>query len=161
MLSAYQSISRKPWTVGDAVERHAAAVARLTAPPPVPAPLPTRWRDISPAQLFTLAARAAEEREGLAFSLNLGDAVERELAAVPNRISYMARRLSRALKAADLAGLPFAFRIEEDTKDGPRLHLHGFLLTGEVDSERVKEALMRAGGKVPGRAASRQVMLRP
>jgi hypothetical protein len=119
--------------------------------------LPNRWRDLIPAQVFTLSTRVAEDRGGVAFTLNLNEDVERSLSTAPDRVAYMARRISRALSAAGLAGTPYAFQIEEDTKNGPRLHLHGVIIIGDVDPEKVKAALMQSGGKISGRAASRQI----
>ena len=120
-------------------------------------PILTGWRNLTAPQIFNFSTRTAERAGGLAFSLNLSDQVEKSAAATRDPAAFMAARITRSLKASGLAGLPFALTLEA-THLG-RLHLHGVIILGDADLEQVKRALMNAGGKLPGRSASRQLSL--
>jgi hypothetical protein len=156
VLSAFPRYNRhRSWVLDRAVTARDAAHARLTAPAPVPPLLPTRWRDLTPAQVFGLSTQTTGAEGGLAFSLNLRDDVERSASRASDPVAFLAKRFSRALRAAGLAGLPFSFQTEQ-TGQG-RLHLHGVVLVGDADPAMVKATFAQAGGKKKGRAASTQV----
>jgi hypothetical protein len=99
----------------------------------------TRWRDLTPVQIFTLSARVAEAGEGVGFSLNLRDDIERSACKASDPVTFLAKRFSSALRAAGLAGRPLSFLMER-TPEG-RVHLHGVLILGDIDPARARAAL--------------------
>jgi hypothetical protein len=102
------------------------------------------------------------ERLGVAFSLNLSVARERALlkaAADSNDpVRLFSTYLNRELRK-DLGDVPAHGFVFEFSWDG-RLHVHGVLVSKEGSrQDSIKKAMMRAGGRISGRAASRQVKL--
>lgn len=133
-----------------------AKAPKKSAPPIV---LPTRWRDLTPAQRYLAAIRSALKSDGAALTLNLSQKVEKSAATAPDPVRYLSGLINRALKGAGLAGTPYSFML--DVSAAGRLHIHGAIIFDPAtDPALVKRALMKAGGKFQGRTASRQTLLR-
>lgn len=124
-----------------------------------------RWRDLSPAQILTLAARHFALANGQAFSLNLSAEREAELRARADPHKRMAQLLRDRTRAAGFGELPIGWTFEVSPKsEGDRLHLHGVIdLQGIEGSDlsRLKEAMREAAGRVEGKSAARQLSLKP
>jgi len=112
---------------------------------------------------FARALEITGRRSGLAFSLNLGIGVEGTLhhSADPARI--ISDRLNRAFKNAGFAAPRYALTIEISPEH--RAHVHGVIIVADQAQQKsnspLRRALVKAGGKIEGRAASRQVDLKP
>ena len=129
-----------------------------------------RWETISSKSMWKTAKQedklaasifSAGKLGGHAFSLNLSDSAEKTLRAHrdPTRLlsTYIAREMKKALGYV----LPHSFCFEFNEHD--RLHVHGAIVLDGEDRKHmchVKKALMRAGGRIEGRKASRQCSLR-
>ncbi|WP_347920279.1 hypothetical protein [Paracoccus marcusii] len=116
-----------------------------------------------PARLYS-AATYCEEVGGMAVSLNLHpDTAARWTAGtLKTRTTDLFRDgLNRALKAAGIAGLPYLLQFE--IAPGGRLHVHGVIDTHDRDPteiDAIKLALRTAAGRIDGKAAGRQLMLK-
>jgi hypothetical protein len=91
-------------------------------------------------------------------TLNLSGKREAAINAAADPARAMSQCVRRAFKDVGLGAPDLAFTVE--VSPGGRTHVHGVLLS-TADKALVKRALMRAGGKIAGRAASRQVDLKP
>ena len=118
--------------------------------------LPARWRALNSAQQYIVAARVPD---ATALTLNLSPAVEKVARAHADSLAYVVKRVNRYLAAAGLSRTPYALTLEISPNN--RLHLHGVILVADVDPKNLKRALMKAGGKIAGRAGSRQMKLEP
>lgn len=124
---------------------------------------PTPWKLATQRQKFAHAATVAERSNGIAFTLNLAPRIQRSVYTADDPVRHFSHYLNRELKKAGLSGTPYAFAFElTELQAGgsQKLHVHGMLLADEEQAKPLKAALMAAGGKIKGRAASRQVKLR-
>jgi hypothetical protein len=119
------------------------------------------WRKLWKHQQLARAFEAATRKGGLAFVLNLSPDREAFLLCRSDPADDLRRRISRELKAAFGRSIPFAFIFEIAPTSG-RLHIHGAALppsTSTADRKLLRVALARAGGRIKGKAAGRQVDL--
>lgn len=141
-----------------------AASAASTAPVAANQNCPsTPWSKTSGAEKLAIATTAAEYHAGVAFSLNLSPARERALRLTIANGNDPARSLSheinRALKPALSVVPPYSFVLEVSPTGS--CHLHGVMIPPDPSvAATIKEALMKAGGKLYGHQASRQVKLK-
>ncbi|WP_157772596.1 hypothetical protein [Pseudoponticoccus marisrubri] len=108
-------------------------------------------------QKLRLAADQAH-MTAAAITMNLHPDVETSIAAAPDPLRALQRRVNRALRQHGLSGLPLALVLE--TSPTGKLHAHGVLLPGDYDRDKVKKALRAAGGRITKRgSAARQLSL--
>jgi hypothetical protein len=124
----------------------------------------TAWKHLDEHLKFAEACRVAEDLEGMTFSLDLSERVERTLWTHKDPCRLVSGYINRALRAQGITGTPFAFAVEyaplQENYRGElrsKLHLHGVVVSDEP--AKVKAALMAAGGKLAGKSRSRQVKL--
>lgn len=116
------------------------------------------WRTLWQHEKLARSFEAAGHQNGQTFTLNLDPAREQLLLSRADPADDLRRRISRELKSA-LGYLPaygFTFEISPTGK----LHVHGVIVlksTSDADMKLVRDALARAGGKMTGRSAPRQV----
>jgi hypothetical protein len=111
---------------------------------------------------MALAFEMVRKLGGMAFTLNLSLKRERSLLDHVDPVDALRRYIGRELRTSFGRVIPFAFIFEVCPKG--RLHVHGAILSRPDaldDKERIREALARAGGKIKGKGASRQVKLEP
>lgn len=138
------------------------AITLSASPSATPSSTPARrstWRTLTAQQTYLEAVRRAAALDGLAVTLNLSREIEAETRTHTDPLRYLSQRLNDALRASKLPSLPFALALE--VSDAGKLHLHGVIIPGESDPVALKRALMKAGGRMDGRTASRQLMLKP
>lgn len=119
---------------------------------------PTPWRKASADDKFLHSIRVAQAHGGLFWSLNLNPSQERRTAASADPVVAFRRRLQRAFQSAGLFVPPFAFVLE--TSPSGRTHVHGVIIPQGLSSARLSTVLGHAGGKITGKAGSRQVGFR-
>lgn len=119
---------------------------------------PSAWRRLTDLRKFTLAVRAAGALHGLTFNLNLSKSRRAAVVRSDDPLRLITKYLNRELKKAELTATPYALTLEISPQG--RLHIHGVVLPYPGTTEPLKGALMAAGGKLPGRTASRQVQLK-
>jgi hypothetical protein len=117
------------------------------------------WRDASEEEKFDHAVKVVRARDGYKFDLDLSQRAEEEVVGAVDPIRTFARRLQRAFIGDALLVPPFAFVLE--SSPAGRAHIHGVLIAGGIDRDRLVKLLMGAGGKIHGRSASRQLKLEP
>ena len=101
----------------------------------------------------------ATEFEGIALNLNYSKLIEKRAFAHDNPAAYIGDRFTEKLRVHDLADLPFAI-VLEFSPDG-RLHVHGLIVHMGKPHLAISRALCEAGGKLFGKAAARQLTLKP
>lgn len=129
----------------------------------MPDPYGKPWRRLWRHETLAVAYDAAGKHNGLAFTLNLSPAREQALMACNDPADMLRRYISREMRAAHDVVLPFGF-IFEIAPDTGKLHAHGVVVPhdgSETYRHALKEVLARAGGKIKGRGAARQVDLKP
>ena len=122
-------------------------------------PFAVRWRDLWWHERLAVSFEASRAHGGLAFTLNLNERVRTILESRYDPADFLRRRINRELRAAigELPAYSFAFEVSPGLG---RLHVHGTLIPLSADPAHLKairEALARAGGKMTGRGAARQV----
>ena len=117
------------------------------------------WERATAADKFDHAMHTAQAHDGLALTLNLSPAREKAIARSADPARAMSRHLQRSFKDLGLAAPGLAFILEISPAD--RVHVHGAVIPGDLGLDLLKRALMRAGGKLAGRSACRQVKLKP
>lgn len=116
------------------------------------------WRTLWQHEKLARSFEAAGRHNGQTFTLNLDPAREKLLLSRRDPADDLRRRISRELKSA-LGYLP-AYGFTFEISPSGRLHVHGVLVlrsTSDADMKLVREALARAGGRMTGKAAPRQV----
>lgn len=161
------------------------AVGAVGATPSLPSPLPPStphqsrklqrakqslapslsrpWRELWPHEKLAAAFDAAGKLGGIAFSLNLSSNRETYINSAADPLDSMRRYMGRELRRAFGHPPPFGFAIEIDPRSG-KTHLHGIVVPPASAADtigRLREALVRAGGRIKGKAAARQVRLVP
>lgn len=139
-------------------------VRALTPTQPLPSHTPQHaprlpWERATSSEKFAHAINTAQAKAGLAINLNLSADRENALLTADDPARVLSDRINRALKDAGCGKLPYGFQLEVSPEG--RLHLHGIIVAGNADLGAIKRALLKAGGKLAGRAASRQVKLTP
>ena len=122
--------------------------------------LPSRWRDHNPTQKLHRAGEALTlSHTGIAFTLNLAPPRQETLRRHDDPARLASTYISRELKRAGLDHLGFGFAF--DLSDKGKLHLHG-MIERPADHElpALKDALRRAGGKVPVSQVARVLQLK-
>ena len=129
--------------------------------PPVTHPystFPKSWKKASPEQKLTASILTAGHGSH-AFTLNLSGKQEAALRASNDPARHISNRINRALKEAGIAAPAYSFALEVSPVG--RVHVHGaIVLPAYADPQKVKGALMSAGGRIKGRAAARQLQMR-
>lgn len=121
---------------------------------------PKVWKRASKADKFVASIGSVGAGRGYAFTLNLSGSQEEALKAAGDPTRRISDRINRALKAVGVCAPEYSFTLEISPLG--RLHLHGAIYVPQWhDLTSVKRALMQAGGKLKGHAASRQVKLKP
>lgn len=121
------------------------------------------WRSLWRHEQINVASEAAGQHGGLAFTLNLSLNREAFIKHRNDPLDDMRRYIGRELRNHFGTLLPFAFTFEIGPKAG-RVHIHGVLIPPSNSAEcrkLLRLALARAGGKITGRGAARQVDLMP
>jgi len=116
------------------------------------------WRTLWQHEKLARSFEAAGRQNGQTFTLNLDPAREKLLLSRRDPADDLRRRISRELKSA-LGYLP-AYGFTFEVSPSGRLHVHGVLIlksSSDADMKLVREALARAGGRMMGKAAPRQV----
>jgi len=128
--------------------------------PNTPISTPSKsWKHATQEQKLSRAVTVIGHA-GYSLTLNLSDAQEEALRKSRDPARHLSDRINRALKEAGIEAPEYAFALE--VSDKGRLHAHGaIVLPAHADRERIKQALMRAGGRIKGKAAARQVKLDP
>lgn len=123
-----------------------------------------RWRDLGELEKLQASIESAGRVDGLVWSLNLGIGREWALLNSDDPARLLSTYVSREFRRAIGQDLPYSFGMElcRDDQGLNRLHVHGVVVLGAVDSVRVGEALTRAGGKIEDRGwAKKQLELKP
>lgn len=116
------------------------------------------WRNLWQHEKLALSFEAAGRQNGKVFTLNLDPAREQLLLKRGDPADDLRRRISKELKAA-FGTLP-AYGFTYEVSPTGRLHVHGVIVPPsytESDMKLLKEALAKAGGKIKGKGAARQV----
>lgn len=116
------------------------------------------WRTLWQHEKLARSFEAAGRHNGQTFTLNLDPTREKLMLSRRDPADDLRRRISRELKSA-LGYLP-AYGFTFEISPSGRLHVHGVLVlrsTSDADMKLVREALARAGGRMTGKAAPRQV----
>ena len=130
-----------------------AAVSRLVDPS-------KPWRDLWRHEQLARVYEAAGARGGLVFTLRLSPKREAFLLQRRDPADDLRRYIARELSKAFGRAIPVAF-IFEVSPTGV-LHVHGVILppsSDEASRKLLRDALARAGGRISGRGAARQVDL--
>lgn len=115
----------------------------------------TPWKRASVEEKFKLAVHAADKAGGMAFTLKLNEKKQEYLKRSFEPLRDFSDALNRAFKDAGVQRPPYALTLEiSNTGD---LHVHGVLVVDPASMKAAGEALRAAGGKIPGRAGSRQL----
>lgn len=117
----------------------------------------SKWKTAKPEDKLAASVTVAERHGGLAFTLNLSPKVEETLSKGKDPARQLSHYIAREMRKALGYVVPHSFCFEF-SPDG-RLHVHGVLVFNAGDEalkSAVKKTLMRAGGKLDGRSASRQ-----
>lgn len=159
MLQKLIKQQREAKRLADAAAISSKTGTKAPKKPTPPTHLPTRWRDLTAVHKYLAGVRSIMALDGKAFTLNLSPSVEDAISAAGDPVRHISGLINRALAAAGIARTPYAFAF--DVSEAGRLHLHGaILIDPTIDPMTIKGALMKAGGKLPGHCASRQVVLR-
>ena len=118
-----------------------------------------RWAVASSAAKFVHSVQVCHSRDGVAFSLDLSESQELRTNVAVDPVRAFARRFQRAFESLGFPCPPFLLEVEI-ARSG-KTHFHGAMIPGQIRREILVRALMKAGGKVHGRSASRQVKLKP
>lgn len=97
---------------------------------------------------------------GEVFTLRLSDKIAASAAAAPDPARFLSRRIISAFRRAGIDLPHFAFSLEVTQDDRHQLHLHGAIDLGNLDRAAVKDALRRAGGRIEGLGAPRQLEIK-
>jgi hypothetical protein len=124
----------------------------------VPSPYRKQWRDLWRYEKTIIAYEAAGRNGGLAFTLNLSARREKMLMRRADPADDLRRYIAREMRAVLGRVLPYSFAFE--IAPGGKLHIHGVIIPGTAHEDTIKKALARAGGKIKGRGAARQVVLK-
>lgn len=123
-------------------------------------PLPPKtWKEASAADKLKASIALVGQKRGLTFSLNLSPEQEKAMRASADPARHISDRINRQLKAAGVPSPEYGFVLEISPQG--RLHLHGVLSPGLHDITAIKQALVRAGGKIKGKAGSTQLLIEP
>jgi hypothetical protein len=115
------------------------------------------WKKATADDKLASSVLAAREQEGIAFSLNLSPEREDTLRNSTDPARLLSGYINREMRAVMDIVPPYTFAF--DISPNGRLHIHGVAVVHRNDLEKkkiFKKALMRAGGKLPGRSASTQ-----
>lgn len=127
----------------------------------IPDPYRKQWRDLWRYEKAILSFEAAGQNGGTAFTLNLSSKRHKMLSCRADPTDDLRRYIAKELRKEFGHLPPFGFIFEIAPTTG-KLHIHGAILTGNrstAHEEALKRALARAGGKITGKGAARQVVL--
>lgn len=127
-----------------------------------PNPFRKSWRDLWRHEKLSVASEAAYACSGLAFSLNLSQKRQAMLSGRADPADDLRRYISREIRKSLGRILPFSFTFEVSPTGA--LHLHGVVVPRDHSPEHlqlIRGALAKAGGKITGRSAARQVCFKP
>lgn len=109
---------------------------------------------------MTLSFEAVGRAGGLAFTLNLSTKREKMLMCRADPADDLRRYISREMRKSFGRVLPYSFAFEISPTG--KLHVHGAVIPRDgttAHREALKEVFARAGGKITGRGAARQIVL--
>lgn len=132
---------------------------KRSAPPSLTASTPP-WSRAQPFERLAESYSVIHKLGGKVFTLRLSlDALVTVTgSADPTRV--ISRRIQAAFRKHGLPAPLFSFSLEVTPDEREELHLHGGIELGNLDPAAVKLALRIAGGKISGRAGSRQVQIK-
>jgi hypothetical protein len=107
------------------------------------------WRKLWAHQKLARAFIAAEEQGGISFTLNLSARLQVTLSSYADPARLMSHYINRELRKATGGAIPYAFTF--DVSRAGRLHVHGVLVPGSFEEDRIlaiDHALGKAGGKL-------------
>lgn len=137
---------------------HGRPTGRSRRKTPVASTMP-EWSRAKPFLKLSEAYMVIEKMGGMLFTLNLRPRDHDVIVASKDPARTMSRRIQKAFRREGLPVPLLAFCLEVTT-NGNRLHIHGAILVGDLDLRTVKYALRDAGGRIEGRAGSRQVQIK-
>lgn len=135
------------------------ASGKRPAPPSLIAP--TRpWSRAQPFEKLAESYSVIHKLGGKVFTLRLSLDARIAITGSVDPVRVMSRRLQVAFRKLGLPAPLFSFALEVTPDEREELHLHGGIELGNLDLRSVKRALRIAGGKISGRAGSRQVQIK-
>jgi hypothetical protein len=145
------SPSTHPYSVSTTVPLNKARARKPKTP---------EWSRAEPFDKLAEAYVWIHKEGGKVFTLRLGDDVRERLVTAEDPGRALSKRILRELKRRDLPVPFFGFSLEVTPDDRNELHLHGAILPGNLPLKALKDALRAAGGRIKGRAGSRQVQIK-
>jgi len=133
-------------------------VSALTTHASSPKMMP-EWSRAAPFQKLAEAYILIERAGGKRFTLRLHKKAHDKIVASRDPARTMSRRINHEFEKRGLRVPYYSFCLEVTADDRNELHVHGAILIGDVGLDVVKDALRAAGGRVEGRAGSRQVKI--
>lgn len=127
-----------------------------------PDPFKKHWRNLWQHEKLSVASEAASGCGGVAFSLNLSRKRQEMLLGRADPAGDLRRYISREMRNSFGCALPFSFTFEISPTG--TLHLHGVVVPHTQSADHLRQigdAFAKAGGKITGRGAARQVCLKP
>lgn len=118
------------------------------------------WDRADALEKLAAAYEVIHSRGGEVFTLRLNDKIAAGVAAADDPAQRISRRIIRAFRTAGIDLPHFAFFLEVTRDDRNLLHLHGAIALGNLDRAAVKDALRRAGGRIEGPGAARQLEIK-
>ena len=118
-------------------------------------PVMKRWRDMNVGERHREMIRYAASKGGRAVTLNFSEGFAKFILTSKNPMRAIGQRMNRELVSCGLHNLPVLLILETSLKER-RPHLHGVYISGELDPCLVREAMLKAVGKVSSRSGSRQ-----
>jgi hypothetical protein len=119
------------------------------------------WSRAEPFQKLAEAYTGIERMGGQRFTLRLAKEVHDLIVASEDPARTMSRRINGEFKKRGVSVPYYASCLEVTADDRNELHVHGAIHIGGLPLPLVKDALRAAGGRIEGRAGSRQVKLDP
>lgn len=122
--------------------------------------LMTPWDRTSALEKLAEAYDVIHSLGGEVFTLRLSQKIAASAEASADPARFMSKRIISAFGRARIKLPHFAFFLEVTQDDRHQLHLHGAISLGNLDRASVKVALRRAGGKIEGPGAARQLEIK-
>jgi len=118
------------------------------------------WSRARPFEKLAEAYAGIARMGGKVFTLRLRKDVHDTVMSSSDPTRSLARRIREQFKRRGLP-VPFhAFCLEVTMDDRNELHLHGAIVLGSLPLHLVKDILRAAGGRIAGKAGSRQVQIK-
>jgi hypothetical protein len=117
------------------------------------------WKRASAREKFHASIWMGQAEQGLAFNLNLSEQRRYSLGGSEDGKRRASDWINRAMKEAGVERPRYSFRIEVSPERGE--HLHGVILLDGHAPKMLRRAMQKAGGKLAGTEASRQLRFKP